>query len=91
MDCDALNEALRAGQIGGAALDVTEPEPLPESHPLWDAPRCIIAPHIAGKFNLPETFERIVRITGANFERFLAGDEAGMRNRIDPNTGYRKI
>ena len=91
VDCDALNRLLREGTcLGGAGLDVTEPEPLPEEHPLWDAPRCIITPHIAGGFHLPETFERIVRITGENLEKYLAGDMEGMRNRIDPATGYRK-
>ena len=45
VDCDALNSLLRSGNaLGGAALDVTEPEPLPKEHPLWDAPRCIITP-----------------------------------------------
>ncbi len=43
---DDLVEALRAGQIGGAALDVTDPEPLPDSHPLWSLPNCLITPHI---------------------------------------------
>ena len=91
VDCDALNRLLREGtRLGGAGLDVTEPEPLPEDHPLWDAPRCIITPHVASGFHLPETFERIVRITGDNLEKFLAGDREGMRNRIDPSTGYRK-
>ena len=68
-----LNQALREGVIAGAALDVTDPEPLPADHPLWDAPRCIITPHIAGKFHLEETFERIVRLTDHNLAAFLAG------------------
>lgn len=91
VDCDALNKLLREGQtLGGAALDVTEPEPLPPEHPLWDAPRCIITPHSAGKFHLQETFERIVRITGENFEKFLAEDREHMRNIVDPVSGYRR-
>ena len=48
---DDLVEALRAGQIGGAALDVTDPEPLPDGHPLWNLPNCLITPHIG---NTPE-------------------------------------
>lgn len=92
VDCDALNELLRAGgHLGGAALDVTDPEPLPADHPLWQAPRCIITPHIAGQFHLAETFERIVRITGSNLEKFLAGDIVTMRNQIDPATGNKKM
>lgn len=91
IDCEALNRILREGtSLGGAGLDVTEPEPLPADHPLWDAPRCIITPHAAGKFHLQETFERIVRITGSNFEKFLAGDTDHMRNQVNPETGYCK-
>jgi len=48
VDQDALVEALRAGTLGGAYLDVTEPEPLPPDHPLWTAPNCFITPHTAG-------------------------------------------
>ena len=48
VDQAALREALVAGTIGGAALDVTDPEPLPQDDPLWDAPRLIITPHSAG-------------------------------------------
>ena len=91
VDCDALNKLLREGNtLGGAALDVTEPEPLPAEHPLWDAPRCIITPHASGNFFLQETFERIVRITGENFEKFLAGDTEHMINQVDLVSGYRK-
>lgn len=91
VNCNALNEALREGGIlGGAALDVTEPEPLPAEHPLWDAPRCIILPHVAGKFFLQETFERIVRIAGSNLELFLDGNTQDMRNLVNPATGDRR-
>ena len=48
VDADALVEALKAGRLGGAALDVTPEEPLPEDSPLWDAPNCVITPHVAG-------------------------------------------
>lgn len=51
IDTDALVDALAAGTLGGAALDVTEPEPLPDDHPLWTEPRCLITPHIG---NTPE-------------------------------------
>ena len=47
MDPDALYEALRDGQIARAALDVTEPEPLPADHRLLNLPNCIVVPHIA--------------------------------------------
>ena len=45
VDTDALVEALRAGTIAGAGLDVTDPEPLPAGHPLWDLPNALITPH----------------------------------------------
>ena len=48
---DDLVAALQSGQIGGAALDVTDPEPLPDGHPLWSLPNCLITPHIG---NTPE-------------------------------------
>ena len=88
IDGKALDAALRNGTIGGVALDVTDPEPLPETDPLWDAPRCIITPHIAGQFYLKKTFENIVKITGENLEKYLAGDIGGMRNKIDHKKGY---
>ncbi len=55
IDNDALVEALRAERIGGAALDVTDPEPLPDDHPLWAEPRALITPHVA---NPPQTMDR---------------------------------
>ena len=91
VDCNALMDGLKSGRIGGAALDVIPgAEPLPADSPLWDAPRCIVCPHIAGKFNLPETFERIVKICGSNLELFLQGKAEQMQNIVDPGTGYRK-
>ena len=48
IDQPALVEALKSGKISAAALDVTEPEPLPEGDPLWTAPNVIITPHISG-------------------------------------------
>ena len=51
VDHDALTEALAGGLIGGAALDVTEPEPLPSEHPLWGLPNVVITPHVG---NTPE-------------------------------------
>ena len=81
VDMDALNKVLRIGtSLAGCALDVTEPEPLPPDHPLWDAPRTIITPHIAGGFHLQETFERLVDITAANLGRYLAGRQEEMKN-----------
>jgi len=75
---DALLQALRSGHLGGAALDVTEPEPVPKDHPLWDLENLIITPHVAGQFFLPETVNRIIRIAADNLRAFP--DEGAMRN-----------
>src|SRR5439155_21135749 len=47
VDTDALVEALREGAIGGCALDVTDPEPLPDDHPLWDLDNAVVTSHAA--------------------------------------------
>ncbi|RKQ92610.1 D-3-phosphoglycerate dehydrogenase [Solirubrobacter pauli] len=72
IDPDALVEALRAERIGGAALDVTEPEPLPDDHPLWDEPRALITPHVA---NPQATMDRdLAKRVRENVRRFAAGN-----------------
>lgn len=71
IDTDALVHALSEAAIGGAALDVTDPEPLPEGHPLWTLPNAIVTPHLANPVNgLPDLLAEHV---GANVERFAAG------------------
>ena len=69
---DDLVWALENGVIGGAGLDVTDPEPLPADHPLWRLPNCIITPHVG---NTPEMAVPLLseRIT-ANVRRFAAGE-----------------
>ena len=69
---DDLVWALQEGVIGGAALDVTDPEPLPPGHPLWSLPNCIITPHVG---NTPEMAVPLLseRITN-NVRRFAAGE-----------------
>jgi phosphoglycerate dehydrogenase-like enzyme len=81
---DDLVDALRNEQIGGAGLDVTDPEPLPDGHPLWDEPRCIITPHVA---NTPEMARPVLtrRIT-ENVRRFAAGEP--LLGPVDPEAGY---
>lgn len=74
IDPTALGAALRAGALAGAALDVTEPEPLPPGHPLWDAPNLLLTPHVAGGLHLAGTRERIVSIALENLKHFLAGE-----------------
>ena len=73
IDTDALVEALRSEAIGGAALDVTDPEPLPDGHPLWDEPRALITPHVS---NPPQTMDRdLAKRVTENVRRFGAGED----------------
>ena len=69
IDQIALTEALKNGTIAGAGLDVTDPEPLPPEHPLWDAPNLYISPHFAGAAGSITT-ERISGAAAANCERY---------------------
>jgi glyoxylate reductase len=71
IDQDALVDALRAGTIGGAALDVTAPEPLPKGHPLLSLPNCIVTPHI-GSASLA-TRSKMARMAAANILAVLDG------------------
>ena len=82
VDCLALDAALCAGQLRGAALDVTDPEPLPEKHPLWQQERCLITPHCSGGAfgRLPETEQHICDLTCENIRRFIAGQP--LKNRV---------
>jgi phosphoglycerate dehydrogenase-like enzyme len=70
-DTAALVDALSTGRIG-AAVDVTEPEPLPAGHPLWDLPNVLITPHVAG--SVRGLFPRAYRLVGAQLRRFVAGE-----------------
>ncbi len=83
VDTDALVAALRAGSIGGAALDVTDPEPLPDGHPLWELPNVLITPHVATP---PEAERRhLAGRVRENVRRLAAGEE--LEGLIDPEGG----
>ncbi|NLG88873.1 MAG: D-2-hydroxyacid dehydrogenase [Clostridiaceae bacterium] len=86
IDTDALCDCLESGHLAGAALDVTDPEPLPAEHRLWKMKNAIITPHIAGGIHLPETFERIIRISVENLRRYTMGED--LINIVNPVLGY---
>lgn len=82
IDCMALDEILRKGDLWGAALDVTDPEPLPTDHPLWNNPRCMITPHTSGTtFGQLEATENLLcDIICENLSRYCSG--SAIKNRI---------
>jgi glyoxylate reductase len=72
VDTAALLAALESGKLGGAALDVTDPEPLPQEHPLYSAPNVTIFPHIGSA--TPETRERMALLAAQNLVAGLRGE-----------------
>lgn len=85
IDDDALVAALNAGDIGGAFLDPTNPEPLPADHPLWGARNCIITMHLSGR-SQTKMFQRAAALFLDNLQAYAAGQP--MRNVADLNAGY---
>jgi phosphoglycerate dehydrogenase-like enzyme len=84
VDEPALIEALKRGEIGGAALDVFAVEPLPVESPLWSMPNVLISPHRAGDH---EDWPRdVVALFAENLRRYLAGEP--LRNEVDVALGY---
>jgi phosphoglycerate dehydrogenase-like enzyme len=81
VDEPALLEALRAGRLGGAVLDVFAEEPLPADSPWWDAPNVIVTPHASG-----QTLRFFDELVLENVQRYLAGEP--LLNLVDPVRGY---
>jgi phosphoglycerate dehydrogenase-like enzyme len=81
---DDLIKALEKGDIAGAGLDVTDPEPLPDGHPLWSAPRVIITPHMAGVSD--KIMGRIFLVARENIRRYSAGEP--LLSVVDMERGY---
>ena len=71
VDSEALVDAIGSGHLGGAGLDVTDPEPYPEDSPLWSFPNVIITPHVAGE--TPRWPDKVANLVERNLKRFLAG------------------
>jgi len=84
VDEAALIEALEGGRIAGAALDVTEREPLDPGSPLWDMPQVIVTPHISGLG--PRYWERSMELFSRNLRAFIDGRP--LVNVVDKRAGY---
>ena len=84
IDTDALVTALETGELAGAALDVTEPEPLPDGHPLWDLDNCIITPHVANTWAMAG--QELPHLVRRNVAAFAAGEP--LEGLVDPELGY---
>lgn len=70
IDTNALTEALNSGHLGGAGLDVTDPEPLPPEHPLWKAPNLVLTPHVSASGSA----ERLAAFAAQNVAAFVRGE-----------------
>jgi phosphoglycerate dehydrogenase-like enzyme len=81
---DDLVAALQQGEIAGAGLDVTDPEPLPEGHVLWTLPRVLISPHTAGRSD--KSRDRLFLLVQENLRRYVAGEP--MLSVVDISRGY---
>ena len=81
---DDLVAALKSGQLAGAGLDVTEPEPLPADHPLWQLPNVIITPHVAATSD--RVFARVFLLAQENTRRYVAGER--LLSVVDTARGY---
>jgi D-2-hydroxyacid dehydrogenase (NADP+) len=84
IDEEALADALEAGTIGGAALDVFDREPLPAESRLWALPNAIISPHVAG--GGPHFARKARELLFENARRFTAGER--LLNTVDRDRGY---
>ena len=86
IDQEALVEALNGGHLAGAALDVMDPEPLPQDHPLWSARNIILTPHVSGNMTLGYTCDENVRRFCADLRRYAKGEK--LEGLVDRQKGY---
>ncbi len=84
IDTDALVQLMEEGHIGGAGLDVTDPEPLPKGHKLWKVKNAVITPHVS--YASPKLKERMLDVFEANLIKYLANEK--MPNEVDFEKGY---
>jgi phosphoglycerate dehydrogenase-like enzyme len=83
VDTDALVGAIRRNYVRAAALDVTDPEPLPRDHPLWDFENVLLTPHVSG--HTPHYFTRLADVLAENVDRVAeTGEWDDLRNQVSP-------
>jgi len=87
IDTEALCDALESGALGGAGLDVTDPEPLPPGHRLWKLENAVITPHVSGNRFMKETGQYIMKLNLENARHFVQGEV--LKSLVDYKTGYR--
>ena len=83
---DALVDIMKSGKLAGAALDVADPEPLPQDHFLWEAPNLILTPHVSGNMSLPKTCELVIEIFLRNLAHWEKGEP--LEHVVDQKQGY---
>lgn len=86
VDQQALYDALKSGKLAGAALDVADPEPLPQDHFLWDAPNLLLTPHVSGNMSLAKTCQLVIDIFLRNLEHWTKGE--ALEHVVDISQGY---
>lgn len=83
---DDLLRVIKDGHFAGVCLDVTDPEPLPKNHPLWNMEHVYLTPHISGRFNAAVTFDKVLEIFHDNLKRYAEGQP--LQNVVDKSIGY---
>ena len=83
---DDLVRVMKDEHLGGVCLDVTDPEPLPRNHPLWNMKHVYLTPHIAGRFNAAVTFDKVLQIFHDNLQNYTEGKP--LNNVVDKSIGY---
>lgn len=86
IDESALRKAMLNHKLAGAALDVTEQEPLPKNNPLWNTPGVYITPHISGRFNAEVTYDKVLDIFARNLQHFIHHEP--LEHVVDIKRGY---
>lgn len=75
IDSEALVKCLKKGKFHTVILDVTEPEPLPKNHPLWNFKNVVITPHVSGRYTSNIHYEKVIAVVNENLKRYMANED----------------